>query len=46
MSSRVAVPASGRFVSALSGYRGVIALRWLGIVLLVVSALTTPGPQC
>jgi diguanylate cyclase (GGDEF)-like protein len=44
MNSRVAVPASGRFISALSGYRGVIALRWLGIVLLVVSALTTPSP--
>jgi diguanylate cyclase (GGDEF)-like protein len=27
-----------------AGYRGVIALRWVGIVILLVSALTTPHP--
>jgi diguanylate cyclase (GGDEF)-like protein len=28
----------------VAGYRGVIALRWVGIVILLVSALTTPHP--
>jgi diguanylate cyclase (GGDEF)-like protein len=28
----------------VAGYRGVIALRWVGILLLLVSALTTPHP--
>ena len=34
----------GHLAAMLSGYRGVIAIRWLGIVLLLVSALTTPHP--
>jgi diguanylate cyclase (GGDEF)-like protein len=28
----------------VAGYRGVIALRWAGIVILLISALTTPHP--
>jgi diguanylate cyclase (GGDEF)-like protein len=28
----------------VAGYRGVIALRWIGIVILLVSSLTTPHP--
>jgi diguanylate cyclase (GGDEF)-like protein len=28
----------------VAGYRGVIALRWVGIVILLVSSLTTPHP--
>jgi len=28
----------------VAGYRGVIALRWVGIVILLISALTTPHP--
>ncbi|MDQ2959734.1 MAG: GGDEF domain-containing protein [Candidatus Dormibacteraeota bacterium] len=33
----------GHQLALLSGYRGVTALRWLGIVLLLGSALTTPA---
>ena len=36
---------AGRMAAMLSGYRGVIAIRWLGIALLLVSALTTPHPE-
>jgi diguanylate cyclase (GGDEF)-like protein len=44
MTSRVIVPA-GRQTALLSGYGVVIALRWLGIALLLASALTTSLPQ-
>jgi hypothetical protein len=40
-----AVVPVGRRRVLLSGYRGVIALRWVGVVLLVVAALTTPDSQ-
>ncbi|HUZ71122.1 MAG TPA: GGDEF domain-containing protein [Candidatus Saccharimonadales bacterium] len=43
MTFRLVVPAGDRS-TLVSGYRGVIALRWLGIALLLVSALTTPLP--
>lgn len=43
MTFRFIVPADDRS-RLVSGYRGVIALRWLGITLLLVSALTTPHP--
>ncbi len=36
---------AGGSVLTVSGYRGVIALRWLGVTLLLVSALTTPHPD-
>jgi diguanylate cyclase (GGDEF)-like protein len=44
MTPRVVMPARRRRV-LLSGYRGVIALRWVGVVLLIAAALTTPGSQ-
>jgi diguanylate cyclase (GGDEF)-like protein len=34
----------GGAAKLVSGYQGVIALRWVGIALLLVSALTTPQP--
>ena len=43
MSFRGFAPSRGR-AQAVSGYLGVIALRWLGIAILLVSALTTPLP--
>ena len=43
MTLRFVVPAGDRS-TLVSGYRGVIALRWLGIALLLISALTTPLP--
>jgi diguanylate cyclase (GGDEF)-like protein len=36
---------AGGAAALVSGYRGVIALRWVGILLLVISALTTPLPS-
>lgn len=44
MNPRVLLPAGG-WAMWVSGYRGVIALRWIGISLLLVSALTTPLPN-
>ena len=35
---------NGNGARLVSGYRGVIALRWVGIVILLISALTTPHP--
>ena len=43
MSFRGFAPSRGR-AQTVSGYLGVIALRWLGIAILIVSALTTPLP--
>ena len=43
MTFRGFAPSRGR-AQAVSGYLGVIALRWLGIAILIVSALTTPLP--
>ena len=43
VNARGLAPSAGR-VRLLSGYRGVIALRWFGIAILLVSALTTPHP--
>jgi diguanylate cyclase (GGDEF)-like protein len=40
---RFVVPVGDRS-TLVSGYRGVIALRWLGIALLLISASTTPLP--
>jgi hypothetical protein len=40
---RFIVP-TGERSRLVAGYQGVIALRWLGIALLLVSALTTPLP--
>jgi diguanylate cyclase (GGDEF)-like protein len=39
-----ALVAPGNRARLVSGYRGVIALRWVGIVILLISALTTPHP--
>jgi diguanylate cyclase (GGDEF)-like protein len=36
--------ATSSLARLVAGYRGVIALRWVGILLLLVSALTTPHP--
>ena len=43
MTFRFVVPAGDRS-TLVSSYRGVIALRWLGVAMLLVSALTTPLP--
>jgi predicted signal transduction protein with EAL and GGDEF domain len=43
VNARGLAPSAGR-VRLLSGYRGVIALRWFGIAILLVSALTTSHP--